>query len=112
MTTRTKQLATLATAAAVLSTGAYALGTQAGDGGALASGSRVSAAGNSASAAGAAGAIAVSDKNGTTHVRAFRGGPGGPGRGFGLDNFAQRLGVSTTALQTALKAIRDEKTPA
>ena len=111
MTTRTKKLATLATAAAVLSSGAYALGTQAADGGALASGSRVSAAGNTAAGNTAAGAIAVSNTNGATHVRAFRGGPGG-GRGFGFDNLAQRLGVSTTALQTALKAIRDEKTPA
>ena len=108
MTTRTKKLATLATGAVVLSSGAYALGSQAADGGALASGSRVAAAGN---ATAGAGAIAVSDKNGTTRVRTF-GRRGGPGRGFGLDNLASRLGVSTTALQTALKSIRDEKTPA
>jgi hypothetical protein len=107
MTTRTKKLATIAPAAVALSFGAYALGTQAGDGGARASGSRVSAAGNTA-----AGAVAVSDRTGSG-ARTFgrRGGPGGPGGGLGLDNLASRLGVSPTALQTALKAIRDEKTP-
>jgi ClpA/ClpB-like protein len=113
MTTRTKKLATVATAAVVLTSGAYALGTQAGDGGALASGSRVAAAGSPAAANTAVGAVAVSNSNGTT-TRTFgrHGGQGGRGFGFGLDNIAQRLGVSTTALQNALKAIRDEKTPA
>src|ERR1700749_3011053 len=115
MTTRTKKTAAIATAAVVLSSGAYALGAEAGGGGALASGPRVAAAGNSAAGNAAAGATAIATTtNGTgTHVRTFgrRGGPGGPRRGFGLDNLASRLGVSTTARQNALKAIRDEKTP-
>jgi hypothetical protein len=101
MNTRTKKLATLLTVGVVLSLGAYALGTQAGGGGALASGSNASASGSSG-----AGATAVSDRHG---------GPGHPGfrRGeFGLDNLATKLGVSQTALENALKAIRDEKTPA
>jgi hypothetical protein len=104
MNTRTKKLATLLGVGVVLSSGAYALGSQAGDGGALASGSNASAAGSS----GSNGTAVVSD----------RGGPGGPGRagfrrgGFGLDDLATKLGVSETALENALKAIRDEKTPA
>jgi Clp amino terminal domain, pathogenicity island component len=44
----------------------------------------------------------VSDRRGFRH---------GGGFGFGLDSLASRLGVSTTALQDALKAIRDSKTP-
>jgi len=39
-----------------------------------------------------------------------RGGHGGRFR-LGFDTLAQKLGVSTTALQNALKAIRDEQTP-
>jgi len=107
MTTRTKKTAAIATAAVALTSGAYALGSQAGDGGALASGSRVSAAGNTATGATA---IATTTNSNGPRVRAF-GHRGGPGRGFGLDTIASKLGVSTTALQTALKAIRDEKTP-
>jgi transcriptional regulator with XRE-family HTH domain len=105
MNTRTKKLATLLGVGVVLSSGAYALGTQTGDGGALASGSNASAAGSSGAANGTA---VVSDRRG----------PGGPGRagfrrgGFGLDDLATKLGVSETALENALKAIRDEKTPA
>src|SRR3954454_16119891 len=104
MNTRTENLAPLLGVGVVLSSGAYALGSQAGDGGALASGSNASAAGSS----GSNGTAVVSD----------RGGPGGPGRagfrrgGFGLDDLATKLGVSETALENALKAIRDEKTPA
>jgi len=100
MTTRTKKLATLLAVAVVLTSGAYALGSQAGGGGALASSS------GNASGNAAVGATNVSTGNGA----------GGRGvRGdrfrFGFDNLAQKLGVSTTALQHALKAIRDEKTP-
>jgi hypothetical protein len=103
MTTRTKKLATLLAVAVVLTSGAYALGSQAGGGGALASSS------GSANASGttAAGASNVSTRGGPG-ARGFRG-----GRDFraGFDQLAQKLGVSTTALQNALKAIRDEKTP-
>ena len=103
MTTRTKTLATLLAVAVVLTSGAYALGSQAGGGGALASSS------GSANASGttAAGASNVSTSGGPG-ARGFRG-----GRDFraGFDQLAQKLGVSTTALQHALKAIRDEKTP-
>jgi ClpA/ClpB-like protein len=105
MNTRTKKLATLLGVGVVLSSGAYALGTQAGGGGALASGSNASASGSPGAAGGTA---VVSDHRG----------PGGPGRaglrrgGFGLDDLATKLGVSETALENALKAIRDEKTPA
>jgi soluble cytochrome b562 len=96
MKTRTKKLATLLTVGVVLSTGAYALGSQAGDGGALASGSN-------ASASGSGSASNVSDRQ-----------SGRPGfrRGPGLGDLATKLGVSETALENALKAIRDEKTPA
>jgi energy-converting hydrogenase A subunit M len=104
MSTRTKKLATLTTAAVVLSSGAYALGSQAGDGGALAdTGSSASNASPPAVASGSG--IAVTDRRGA------HGGPGRPGFRFGFDDLAQRLGVSTTALQNALKAIRDAKTP-
>jgi hypothetical protein len=101
MKTRTKKLATLLTAGVALSSGAYALGSQSGDGGALAS----SSGGSSASAA-AKGAN-VADRGGRSGVRRFdrRG-------GAGLDALATKLGVTPAALQTALKAIRDEKTPA
>jgi hypothetical protein len=102
MNTRTKKLATLLTVGVVLSGGAYALGTQAGDGGALASGSNASASGSSS---GSAGVANVSDR---------RGGPGRAGfrRGdFGLDDLATKLGVSETALRSALEAIRAAKTP-
>jgi hypothetical protein len=101
MTTRTKKLATLLAVAVVLTSGAYALGSQAGGGGALASSSgSANASGNSA-----VGASTVATSGGPGHgVR------GGRFR-FGFDNLAQQLGVSTTALQNALKAIRDEKTP-
>jgi hypothetical protein len=102
MNTTTKKLATLLTVGVVLSAGAYALGTQAGDGGALASGSNASASGSSS---GSAGVANVSDR---------RGGPGRAGfrRGdFGLDDLATKLGVSETALRSALEAIRDAKTP-
>jgi transcriptional regulator with XRE-family HTH domain len=103
MSTRTKKLATLLTVAVVLSSGAYAHGSQAGDGGALAdSGSSASSA--STSASGSASGTAVSDRRGLRRGGGFR-------LGFGLDNLASRLGVSTTALQDALKAIRDSKTP-
>ena len=102
MTTRTKKLATLLAVAVVLTSGAYALGSQAGDSGALAS----SSGGSNSSGSAAGGATAIS-ATGTAGHRGFRGGPGGPG----FDNLAQKLGVSTTALQNALKAIRDEKTP-
>jgi hypothetical protein len=101
MTTRTKKLATLLAVAVVLTSGAYALGSQAGGGGALASSSgSANASGNSA-----AGATNVSTGNGP----GTRGVGGGRFR-FGFDDLAQKLGVSTTALQNALKAIRDEKT--
>ena len=102
MTTRTKKLATLLAVAVVLTSGAYALGSQAGGGGALASGS---GSGN-ASGNAAVGATNVSTGNGAG-VHGFR----GDRFRAGFDNLAQKLGVSTTALQNALKAIRDEKTP-
>jgi hypothetical protein len=98
MKTRTKKLAILLTIGVVLSTGAYALGSQAGDGGALASGSNASASGS-----GSGSPSNVSVQGGR---RAFRAGPG-----RGLDDLATKLGVSETALRTALEAVRDSKTP-
>lgn len=102
MTTKTKKLATLLAVAVVLSSGAYALGTQTGDGGAIASSGSASANTSGNSAAGATNIAAT----GTTTHRGFRGGPGRAG----FADLAQQLGVSTTALENALKAIRDEKT--
>jgi transcriptional regulator with XRE-family HTH domain len=99
MKTRTKKLAILLAVGVVLSSGAYALGSQAGNGGALASGSNASASGSGK------GATVVSDRQGGRP--GFRG-----GRGPALDDLATKLGVSETALRTALEAIRDEKTPA
>jgi hypothetical protein len=104
MNTRTKKLVTLLTVGVVLSSGAYALGSQAGNGGALASGSNASASGSSSSAGGSAGVTNVSDNRGPGRAGFRRG-------GFGLDNLASKLGVSETALENALKAIRDAKTP-
>src|SRR3954470_10138927 len=100
MKTRTKKLATLLTVGVVLSSGAYALGSQAGNGGALASGSNASGSGS-----GSAANVSV-NRNSTR--------PGRPGfrRGPGLGDLATKLGVSEAALEDALKAIRDEKTPA
>jgi energy-converting hydrogenase A subunit M len=99
MTTRTKKLAALVTAAIVLASGAYALGSQSGDGGALASGS--------ANSSGRSGGSATSQP-----VNGARGGrPFGRRGDFGLDALATRLGVSTTALRDALQAIRSSKTP-
>jgi Clp amino terminal domain, pathogenicity island component len=102
MNTRTKKLATLLTVGVVLSSGAYALGSQAGGGGALASGSNASGSGSSSS--GSAGATVVSDRQGPGRA-GFRHG------GFGLEDLATKLGVSETALRSALEAIRDAKTP-
>jgi hypothetical protein len=104
MTTRTKKLATLLSAGVVLSSAAYAIGSQTGDGGALAS----SSAGSGGAATGSA--TTVVDRQGARRF-VHRGGPGGRG-GFGLDALATKLGVTSTALGDALKAIRDEKTPA
>jgi hypothetical protein len=101
MRTRTKKLATLMTAGVVLASGAYALGSETGDGGALASSSA-----GSTTAAGASGTN-VADRRDGAGGRAF-----GRDRGFGLDALATKLGVTPTALQNALKAIRDAKTPA
>jgi hypothetical protein len=101
MKTRTKKLAILLTVGVVLSTGAYALGTQAGDGGALASGSNAS---DSGSGTGSGIALKVSTHQGGRP--GFRGGPGP-----GLSDLATKLGVSETALRTALEAVRDSKTP-
>jgi hypothetical protein len=102
MTTRTKKLATVLTAGVALSSGAYALGSQTGNGGALASSAAASGPGSSRTASG----VGVSDRSGR---------PGGRGLrrdGLGLDALATKLGVTPAALQTALNAIRDEKTPA
>jgi hypothetical protein len=104
MNTRTKKLAALLTVGVVLSSGAYALGSQAGNGGALASSSNPSASGSSSSGSRSAGVANVSEDRGPGRA-GFR--PGG----FGLDNLASKLGVSETALEDALKAIRDAKTP-
>src|SRR6185295_10335323 len=102
MTTRSKKLAGLLAVAVVLTSGAYALGSQAGGGVALAS---------SSGSANASGNTAVGASNASTGGGpGARGGHGGRFR-FGFDTLAQKLGVSTTALQNALKAIRDEKTP-
>ena len=93
-----KKLATLLTVGVVLSSGAYALGSQAGNAGALASGSNASSSGSGSA----------------SNVSVARDRPGRPGfrRGPGLGDLATKLGVSETALRTALEAIRDEKTPA
>ena len=104
MNTRTKKLATLLTVGVVLSSGAYALGSQSGNGGALASGSNASASGSSSSGSGSAGVANVSDNRGPGRAGFRRG-------AFGLDNLASKLGVSETALENALKAVRDAKTP-
>lgn len=103
MTTKTKKLATLLPVAVVLSSGAYALGTQTGDGGAIASSGSASASTSANTAAGATNIAAT----GSATNRGFRGGPGRAG----FADLAQKLGVSTTALENALEAIRDEKTP-
>jgi DNA-binding transcriptional MerR regulator len=103
MTTKTKKLATLLPVAVVLSSGAYALGTQTGDGGAVASSGSASASTSANTAAGATNIAAT----GSATNRGFRGGPGRAG----FADLAQKLGVSTTALENALEAIRDEKTP-
>src|SRR4051794_31091769 len=100
MKTRTKKLATVMTVGVALSSGAYALGSQAGDGGALASSS-------GASGDAANGTNVATKSGGQPNARGF-----GRGGGFGLDALATKLGVTPTALQTALKAIRAEKTPA
>ena len=102
MTTRTKHVAILLTAAVVLSLGAYALGSQAGGGGALASDS-------SSAATGAGGSASPAGFQRTNGDRVH----GLPRRGdfFGLDALASRLGVSTTALRDALQAIRSSQTP-
>ena len=103
MTTKTKKLATLLTVAVVLSSGAYALGTQTGGGGAVASSGSAAASASGSPAAGATNSAAP----GSANNRGFRGGPGRAG----FADLAQKLGVSTTALENALAAIRDEKTP-
>jgi transcriptional regulator with XRE-family HTH domain len=105
MTTRTKKLAALLTAGVVLSSGAYALGSQSGDGGAVASGTKASSA--------ASGTSNVSVSNGSATNGPGRGPRGARafGRGFGLDDLADRLGVSEPALRDALRAIRDARTP-
>jgi transcriptional regulator with XRE-family HTH domain len=105
MTTRTKKLAALLTAGVVLSSGAYALGSQSGDGGAVASGTKASSA--------ASGTSSVSVSNGSATNGPGRGPRGARafGRGFGLDDLADRLGVSEPALRDALRAIRDARTP-
>jgi transcriptional regulator with XRE-family HTH domain len=106
MNTRTNKLATLLGVGVVLSLGAYTLGTQAGGGGALASGSNASASSSSSSSGSAqSGGKVVFDRGGPGHAGFRRG-------GAGLDDLATKLGVSRTALENALKAIRDEKTPA
>lgn len=101
MKTRTKKLATLLTVGVVLSTGAYALGSQAGDGGALASGSNASVSGS-----GSASNVSVNRNAARPGRPGFRRGPGP-----GLGDLATKLGVSETALRTALEAVRDSKTP-
>src|SRR4051794_7894317 len=100
MKTRTKQLAIILLAGVVLASGAYAIGSQSGGGGALASGANASASGGPA-------ATSVSDRQGPRTVRGVRRGA----RDFGLDALAQKIGVSTTALQDALQAMRQAKTP-
>jgi transcriptional regulator with XRE-family HTH domain len=100
MNLRTKQLAIILLAGVVLASGAYALGTATGGGGALASGSNASASSGST-------ATNVADRQGPRTVRGLRRGA----RGFGLDAFAQKLGVTPTALRDALQAIRRSKTP-
>jgi transcriptional regulator with XRE-family HTH domain len=99
MTTRRKKLAGVLAGAVVLSSGAYALGSQAGGGGALASGA------NAASATGAGQGTASAPRDRAPRGLVRRG-------GFGLGDLADRLGVSQTALRTALEALRTSKTPA
>ena len=103
MTTKTKKLATLLAVAVFLSSGAYALGTQTGGGGAVASSGSAAASASGSPAAGATNSAAP----GSANNRGFRGGPGRAG----FADLAQKLGVSTTALENAFAAIRDEKTP-
>lgn len=83
MTSKKKQTTALAlTGAVALASGAYALGSQSdGD------------------------AVAAGDDQGARPAFAHRGGPG-PGRGFGLERLADRLGVEASELREALEDVR------
>jgi uncharacterized protein YidB (DUF937 family) len=109
MSKRTKQTAVALTGAVAVAFGAYALGSQSGGGSAGASGNGAGTATAPSSASGAQQA----------HFGFGRGGdPGrfGPGRfGFrrggpdaGLAGLAQRLGVSTATLRSALADVRNQ----
>jgi biotin operon repressor len=93
MTTQTKKATAILAGSVVLASAAYALGSQAGDGGAIA---------KSAASGSASGNVA----NAGLTIGGDRGGRGFRRAGFGLDNLADRLGVSETALRDALRAIR------
>ena len=98
MTPKAKSTALVLSGAVALSFTAYAIGSQSGSGD-----------------AGAQSASSKSSSSSTTARPRFRrggfGGPGHGGRGFfgpALDDLAAKLGVSTTALQNALRDARDD----
>jgi transcriptional regulator with XRE-family HTH domain len=102
MNARVRNAGVAVAGAALLASGAYALGSQAGNG---------SAAASPSSGSGAAGATAVNYGYGPgarfrAHRvrRGFRGGA----PGFGLDALANRLGVTTAQLRSALQDIRQD----
>jgi hypothetical protein len=90
MTTRKQKAALAVTGAVALASGAYALGTQADDGAAAASGSR--------SGTAVAGPGSGPDRGVFVHHD--------PGRPFGLEGLADRLGVDEDKLRDALQDIR------
>ena len=92
MTNRTKTITAALGGAVALASGAYAIGSQAGDGSATAA--------SSASARPAASAPADAR---TVH---FRG-----GRGAGLEDLAEDLGVTEAKLRAALEAVREDQAP-
>src|SRR4051812_9385998 len=90
MTSRVRNAGVAVAGAALLATGAYALGSQAGDGSASASGQAAAQRG-----------VAMG----------YGSGPGRPGferHELGLEALAQRLGVTTDALRTALAGLRQD----
>jgi Mn-dependent DtxR family transcriptional regulator len=98
MTSQTKKATAVLAGSVVLASAAYALGSQAGDGDAIAG----SPAGTTAAGAPAATAAATGNRGRDADRRHHHGGPG-------LSRLAERLGVSASALRTALTEIRREQ---